>query len=217
MFVVILGFLTRENPEYIQRAEHGVFHALAIWFLATQETTEGATQMSTTNDHADSDTSHQSAITDEDEAPERVRARDRCFESFLGYYDDASINTYPHADGDEEASFTIIRNLGNSTRVCLVECPVKGCHAPLDPKQSAATHFLHEHEPDDLGLSPITTPVAERRVVSVEDEDDPISGDPLLVDERDFAESNEDAATEQHPQETKRVAAVEGQMTLTDW
>lgn len=47
--------------------------------------------------------------------------------------------------------------------VVLTECPVCGEPLGRDKPGMRRTHFLVEHGPEDFGLSPMETTVAERR------------------------------------------------------
>lgn len=124
--------------------------------------------MSTVQDNGEQ--TRQTALDDDYDRDdcERTRAREHCFREFLDYYESASIRPGPTLAEQPDAwtvdSFSITRELGNGTRMNLVECPIDGCHAPFSPGDSPSEHILAEHGPEDVGLSPIQNAVEERTV-----------------------------------------------------
>lgn len=170
--------------------------------------------MSTTRNNRER--SHQIALNDDPEGDStRSRARKHCFKTFLDYYDNASIRVHgtlaKQPDPWTVDSFSIIRQLGNGTRLNLVECPIDGCHAPFAPGDSPSEHFLAEHSPEDVGLTPIQTPTEERITADNESSAGDVSADELLVDDRELPAADSDDDREQC------VERAEGQAALGDW
>lgn len=99
----------------------------------------------------------QSTITDADDGdPEHTRASTAAFKEHLDNYANASINyargLADDPDLDEVDSFTVRRQLGNGSRINLVECPV--CYTPLRPSSNVGDHIA-THRPEEFGLSPL--------------------------------------------------------------
>lgn len=167
--------------------------------------------------------SHQIALHDDPSEPDttRSRARKHCFQNFLDYYDNASIRVHgtlaEQPDPWTVDSFTIIRELGNGTRLNLVECPIDGCHAPFAPGDSPSEHFLAEHNPEDVGLTPIQTPAEERTTTTTCDDSvaGDLSADELLVDDRELPTDN--SGDDSGGTEAESVKRDDAQAALADW
>lgn len=86
----------------------------------------------------------------------RTRASTPAFREHLDKYKNAEIRDARQVADDPDRSvvdsFTVVRHLGNGSRVNLVECPA--CYAPLRPSTDVGDHIA-DHSPEDFGLAPL--------------------------------------------------------------